>query len=479
MTDEIIDANSVERMSDLKNKTDILRVLNFVPKDLISQNQSTFSELLKQAIDAECLAGILQYMQSAHGINQSTFTLSVNLCKQKNNHLTSLINVFVAQNTKIHLEDVDALLKLHQRDFYRLERVCTEFSVANALNAENFHTALARVTTKLPKPTESTLKKDRRKLDKDAENARSKIMLDNSIEAYIEHNAQPGSKKHRYIGGQFGIIKKLYQSRENSKINYAQKNFFASDEKEAQREAQRETKYHRALGREAYYYSTHEHRRHYLVYQWFSEKALEHFSENDLKQISLLERLKAVISLLEEINTLHAKYRVHGDVKPLNVIYDSKNAQMRLIDFGGTHKNLSSKTYPGTLIYRDTNKGTCYECSDDIYSLGITVAQLFPELFFLLDTNLPFQYHNIKPFQVVILHNDTSAFAQAIVFLVQEMVQKQKHDRCTALEAIQFCQGLIQHHDQLDDKFLKEFGNATIRNKQFSVENVLRGKYTL
>lgn len=104
----------------------------------------------------------------------------------------------------------------------------------------------------------------------------------------------------------------------------------------------------------------------------------------NLKTYSMAEIKYISKCVLTALDALHCKLYVHNDVKPDNILISSEG-DVKLIDFGCTMK-MDDATKPltkpiGSIRYHSFEKRfhspPRYTTKSDIYSFGITVAELF------------------------------------------------------------------------------------------------------
>ncbi|MDC5822279.1 hypothetical protein OPW19_20905 [Vibrio europaeus] len=107
---------------------------------------------------------------------------------------------------------------------------------------------------------------------------------------------------------------------------------------------------------------------------------LSQFTSADLPTfIAILPR---IISAIEHC---HQRGWVHGDIKPSNLLYVPKNHQVRLIDFGASHRmgtrRETFRHWQGTPMFASSaqlNGEGRVEARDDWYSLNKIIEQVMP-----------------------------------------------------------------------------------------------------
>lgn len=104
----------------------------------------------------------------------------------------------------------------------------------------------------------------------------------------------------------------------------------------------------------------------------------------------------------------------------------------------------------------------------DIYATAIVCAQLFPELYKV--KLLPSLTRIIQ-----IKTADLTPIEKAVINLVDAMTNQDLKVRCSSEEALNYCNELAKHAEDLNEATLEQIKNATIGNTTLTVEQVLRG----
>ncbi|MDX1837245.1 protein kinase family protein [Legionella taurinensis] len=436
----------------LKQILDILAAAS-----LLKDNGAVLNRIVSNTIDCYDLGGSIGYLQRAGLLTQQSLESCLQLLPKgpapgPKRALLDLFRQLDEVGFSINASQLTTLFALSPANTLRLRHQVLRLVDYKLLNESSFTEALQRVSQKLPPVNDAVADKKSRKA---SGAARSQITVTDGPLFFTGHD------KHCESGG-FGKVKKGYPSLHAPEPVYSIKKLYEKDEQSAQKEAVREVKHHRLLGRQAFYYTRQGST--FIVADWQQGKALHRYSADELKKAPMQKRLACLRDALSQLNTLHAHARVHGDIKDQNVILDFHALSMKLIDFGGSHRQASRKSFAFTPAYADPRfKGDHY-CRD-MYAMGLVAMQLFPELFTVHVDALTVRVktHKVRP----------TLIEQAVLDLIAAMMCDNVDTRCTSEAAFQYCDSLLTQ-DTLDRKGLETIKNTTIARCHKTVEDVLR-----
>lgn len=207
---------------------------------------------------------------------------------------------------------------------------------------------------------------------------------------------------------------------------------------------------------------------------------------NPFSNFSIKQRLQWLATALPDINGLHAHYRIHGDLKLENLVVNPQTNIMRVIDLGSVKKAYSPKETGMTLANMDPSEGLPRRMTSDTYMFGLVIAQLFPEIFSVefrpgpvtfLDNKPPFTFNANRSFVTKVKDSGYSPRESAIIALVDALMDPVMEHRCTSQQAMEYCQGLLQKFDELDQITtgdLAQVLETTLNRKQLTVDDLLR-----
>lgn len=356
--------------------------------------------------------------------------------------------------------------------FLQLSKNVVNLANMGLLNELSFNKAFARITKKLPPIEALVIKKDSRKVTKEA---RSHIeSSDGKYNFFISHDKKPEK-------GAFGVIKKGYNTVTSSVPLYGIKKITDSVRREYDdglHDAAREVKCNRLLNRKSDYYATpcNGFSRSYfyrVISPWHDGKDLDKYAAAELMQSSYEDRLQCLSLALAELNTLHQHNRIHGDLKPLNFILNLKSKSMHIIDFGGSIKFGSGKIAAHTNFFNEYHSWGQHFHSD-LYAMGIIAKMLFPELYRFDNQHKTSYFLDEVATFTLLKQSNLSIIEKAIIQLIDAMQHQDKNIRCTSEDASSYCKKIIEKLTHLDDIALDEIIQSTIARTNATVEDILR-----
>lgn len=434
----------------------ILKLLS--AQSLLIRNKTLIDKITDNKIDIYWLNRAIKYLHDATILDQDTLQLCANKLECVPDRpliggdIFQLIELLQKTNVLISKDLFVSLFKWSELNIKRLYSIVSGLLENNLLNIETFNLAVERVSTKLPVVNESSVQVISRK---QSNLPRTEVVLNDKFRYF----KTPGKKVEN---GGYGKVKIGYSSESGGEPVVGIKKLLQPSLYKARNEAIREVKYHRLLGRQAFYFAKS---RVTVVAEWQREKVMNKFTRDELMRASLLQRLQCLSSGLVELNHLHHHYRVHGDVKCQNIILDLNNLSMKLIDFGTTHKKGATKRFGETREYADPGFPDDHY-HKDIYAMGIVVMQLFPEIYTVTFNNGN-MYRGVVKF-------DYTPEEQSIVNLVGAMMHPDYQTRCTSEDALTYCNNVIGLFYQLDERVLQDITSATLDRTTSTVEDIMR-----
>ncbi len=432
----------------------------------IQENHLLLTQLFKMDPDrvAECYVS-LKYLELSKIINQKTITRCFQALMQHKTALFKLISFLVINRFPLQEPYFNSLFLLSDRNLNRFTILLERLAQDMMLNQDSFRLALERVTIRLESAKAAmAIKKSRKQTHLPRSEMHILSATSSSLCFFMEHD-----EKKRYKNGGFKRVKKGYATLHSKIPLYSVKRLSRPNPHSTlEEDAEREVKFHRLLGREAFWFSRNKKRT--IVSRWLHEKSLADFDPLILAKESYEKRLRCLIAGLRELNQLHAYFCVHGDIKAGNFILNLQEASMSLIDFGSARKLGSIKNYSRTKVYCDPQLQASihYQFCDDMYSMGIVVAKLFPELFIVSYFTDLVQVNKRNP--------PTTLFEQALVDLLDNMMNVDRQLRCTSEAALNFCQDLHHFLPSLNERQLREIKASSIDRSEPKLEDLFRGR---
>ncbi len=320
-----------------------------------------------------------------------------------------------------------------------------------------------KITTKLPAVTKAKAVKQSRDLFC---LPRSKLIVTTAdgqcTEIYLQHEAGNASDEERYLSGSYGLVKQGYVDADARMTRWAVKIYHKNANNLAVSDACHEAKYYQLLGHQACFFSRGS--KHYLVTDWLSGVTLDKIDRQQLITLSFVDRLRCLLTVLYDLQRMHAHHRIHGDIKRNNVVVNLATRTIRLIDFGLAHKNYHKKIYGCAKEGSDGYSVSTTFC-DDVFSMGRLLPYLFPDHF--VRSPLREWYVSMLP--------EFSASKQVLSHLYEKMCLQPRDNRTTVTRAIEFCEKVVAEFAVLNSERVSGLHTAVF-SRQLEPELVMIGK---
>lgn len=252
--------------------------------------------------------------------------------------------------------------------------------------------------------------------------------------------------KNKYSSGGFGYVCQAAANQDDDTVVWGVKVMHAGTKSDF-KTAQHEARYNRMMGRECFMFKFHH--KPCLLIDWQNGVPLNQLeAQNKLGKYSFRQRLQWLISLLEDVNKMHQHYFVHFDLQAKNVVVDTENNKMRLIDYGISHRECIA-------VPR-------VEGFDETFSVGEDMRDLAEHIIRILFDN---EWHQLKDIPSQAIRDLYTAVRYSVI-----------ESGCTSEQALHYCQQLLDNLDGLNKKKLAAIQAETIHRNDFTVEDVLRGR---
>lgn len=377
--------------------------------------------------------------------------------------LKDLLEKFKNVSYDMDNKTLSKIISLSKSKIIILEKIIPLLIEANLLNQKTLNDFIDILTTQLPKINSETVIEDTN--DDHNENNIRKLKLSNDFTFFMkkDNSSIAGS------GGQ-GYVHKGYDKEVNmNEPVFSVKHFFYhSMDKNlnkfqvTSKMARKEVKYNKLLGRDAFHYF-HENK-NCMIAPWASGKDLSNY-RNDITSYPFERRLHWLKSMLCDLNTLHSNFRIHGDLKPENMILDTAKNTLKLIDFGSSHRAGLWKAHYSLVSYIDNNTKSLF--SPDIRVVCQIITILYPELF----------ERKNHVYQPRVSTNQVKDYVQQVIInLFESLNYKDANKRCTIKDALEFISQILSQFNLLNTELLKTLEINTINRDQITFEDAIHGR---
>lgn len=357
---------------------------------------------------------------------------------------------------RFHCEEIEknhrSVTLLSDKNRNRLQAFLERLEKAGRLSAESISRAFHLVTDKIPKPEKCDIKITH-------QNAYAFLWCFSRREeaTIINVDSLPPIYCHAKDNYNFKIHKGyLDQQHHIGQPDYLIKGTARGD---------KEAKCYKLLGQHAFFNGIQ------LVTKWYQGASLYDADKNDIMALSIETRLNLLKMVLEQLNTLHKNFRYHGDIKPGNVVIDFMNKSIHLIDF----ETMRKPYYMNYVVHGSPSYGSPASpregMTEDMYGIGFVTAALFPEIFSITSRGKNFRVTLAEPSAYL------STIDISIVKLLYVMQSQESSVRCTSEQAMEYCNEILNHVNDLNESMMEIIANNTIsrRGASTTTEDILRG----
>jgi len=139
----------------------------------------------------------------------------------------------------------------------------------------------------------------------------------------------------------------------------------------------------------------------YLVMEFLEGESLDAIISSR-RQLSILEKIQAIIGVCHGLSHAHRRGIVHRDIKPANIMV-SKEGTVKIVDFGIAHIGAAKETRTGQIMGSvsymapEQVNGSPVDARTDLFSTGVVLYELF-------SYNHPFDGENMAATLMKIIH---------------------------------------------------------------------------
>lgn len=357
---------------------------------------------------------------------------------------------------KLSQQDMNAIFALSPSNFEKFVTKADSLYMSNHLTSEALSRALYFVTHKVPVfPAAKMLYK------KKHSGVATERKFDNGLVLFSKKGTSRDDHPDN-VKGERVIIGEGYKIPVFGSPDFEVKRYYRDEVKAARREV----KGLRLTGSQvADWYESKKGR--VVVSDYLYGESLQDLLDKGIKfkKFTVVERLKMFASIMSAVEVIHANGLMHGDLVPAKLILS--NGMIKISDFSTLRKIGSENKEACTVEYRDPNYFPNH-AGDDMYTLGFTLAILFPELFRVLIGSDRASVVKLKEFNL-------SYMEIALMNLLDALMEYSRDFRCTAETAIRCIQETIDKssNDDLNADQLIEILKNTINRDTYTVQDSL------
>ena len=200
----------------------------------------------------------------------------------------------------------------------------------------------------------------------------------------------------------------------------------------------------------------------YLVMEFLEGESLDAIISSR-RQLSILEKIQAIIGVCHGLSHAHHRGIVHRDIKPANIMV-TKDGTVKIVDFGIAHIGAAKETRTGQIMGSvsymapEQVNGSPVDARTDIFSTGVVLYELFTY-------NHPFDGENMAATLMKIIHaappplsNSVSDLPPELEPIIFKALAKNREERYHSADDLAIDLSQLQAHlkQQIIGKHLQE-----------------------
>ena len=200
----------------------------------------------------------------------------------------------------------------------------------------------------------------------------------------------------------------------------------------------------------------------YLVMEFLEGESLDAIISSR-RQLSILEKIQAIIGVCHGLSHAHHRGIVHRDIKPANIMV-TKDGTVKIVDFGIAHIGAAKETRTGQIMGSvsymapEQVNGSPVDARTDIFSTGVVLYELFTY-------NHPFDGENMAATLMKIIHasppplsNSVSDLPPELEAIIFKALAKNREERYHSADDLAIDLSQLQAHlkQQIIGKHLQE-----------------------
>jgi len=209
----------------------------------------------------------------------------------------------------------------------------------------------------------------------------------------------------------------------------------------------------------------------YLVMEFLEGESLDAIISSR-RELSILEKIQAIIGVCHGLSHAHHRGIVHRDIKPANIMV-TKEGTVKIVDFGIAHIGAAKETRTGQIMGSvsymapEQVNGSPVDARTDIFSTGVVLYELFTY-------NHPFDGENMAATLMKIIHaappplsNSVSDLPPELEAIIFKALAKNREERYHSADDLAIDLSQLQAHlkQQIIGKHLQEV-TALLENSE-------------